>query len=85
MPGVFEALSSLKEIQKKHIVTIEGQAIEVTLEDKIKILQHGENNYIVKDGVPELKKIIKQRNIYAELEEVRSDPFWPTEEFTWKR
>lgn len=85
MPGAFEALSSLKKVDKKHFVTIEGQQIEVSLVDKIKIQKHGEHNYTVKDGVPELKQITRQRNTYAEIENLTSDPFWPTEEVIWKK
>lgn len=85
MPGAFEALSAIKKVNKKYFVTIEGQRIEVSLEDKIKIQQHGEHNYIVKDGVPELKQITRQRNTYAEIKNLTSDPFWPTEEFLWKK
>lgn len=85
MPGAFEALSSINKVDKKHFVTIEDQRIEVSLEDKINIQQHGEHNYIVKDGVPALKKIMRQRNTYAQIENLTSDPFWPTEEFVWKK
>ena len=46
MPGFFEAIKTIPApAKKKHMVTIAGKTIEVSLQKKLEILQHGENAY----------------------------------------
>lgn len=85
MSGLFDALKNFKPVSKKHFVTVEGKQVEVSLKQKLEIIQHGEENYILKDGKPTLKEIKTQRNTFAEIENMTADPFWPTEEFVWKK
>lgn len=85
MSDLFKAFKNFTSVPKKHFVNVEGEKVEVTLEVKLKILKHGEQNYILKDGKPVLKEIKNKRNTFAEIEHLTSDPFWPTEEFSWKK
>ena len=85
MSELFDALKNFTPAPKKHFVTVEGEKVEVSLKHKLEIIQHGEVNYILKDGKPALKEIKVQRNTFAEIENLTADPFWPEGEFTWKK
>jgi len=96
MPGFFEARDNFKTKNKKHFVTIDGKTVEVSLEQKIEILQSGEsawkweNNEIVKKPQKKLGRY------YTELTKtdkgyhfIDSDPYWPSEfkegGYTWQQ
>lgn len=85
MSELFDALKNFKPAPKKHFVTVEGKQVEVSLKHKLEIIQHGEENYILKDGKPALKETKTKRNTFAEIENMTADPFWPTVEFLWKK
>lgn len=56
MPGFFEALSNLpKPVPKKHVVTIQGKEIQVSLQKKLEIQRAGEDNYMLVDNKIVLK------------------------------
>lgn len=85
MSELFEALKNFQNKPKKHFVTIQNETIEVTLEKKIEIIRHGENNYVIKGGVPFRIELKSKKNKFFELDQIKSDPFWPTESFIWKK
>jgi hypothetical protein len=85
MPGFFEAAKNFCQTESKHTVTIEGQTVEVSREEKIEIICNGENNYVLQDGRPRCVVIKREKYRHAEIEKFTSDPFWPTEEFVWKK
>ena len=49
-----ELLKALRNLppakEKKHFVNIEGKKYEVSLQKKLEIMKHGEENYIFKDN-----------------------------------
>lgn len=53
--------------KKKHFVTIEGKELEVTLEQKLLVIQHGEENYTIADGKIEKKKPRTLKSKYKKL------------------
>ena len=86
MPGFFEAINNLEPPKEKvHTVTIQGQTIVVTLEEKLEVMRNGEDAYKWKSPTefvlkprpkttiqyPQLKKANKGYNFYD------SDPFYP--------
>jgi hypothetical protein len=85
MPGFFEAAKNFRQTESKHTVTIQGQTVEVSQEEKIEIVRNGENNYVLQDGRPCLIVVKREKYRHAEIEKFTSDPFWPTEEFVWKK
>lgn len=85
MPGLFDSCKQIKSQPKKHFVTIQDTQIEVTLQQKLEIIRVGESNYVLKDNKPFRKQIKSDRTRYAEITKFVSDPFWPKEEFIWKK
>ena len=71
-------------IKKKHFVEIQGKKVEVSLKEKLDILRHGEKNYKLDDGKPVKLEIRIDRKKWPELENMKSNPFWPEEKFIWK-
>lgn len=48
MSEIFKALNNFKaRPPKRHFVNIDGRRIEVTLDKKLEIMRHGEQNYTV--------------------------------------
>ena len=41
----FEAAKNWKTQEKKHFVTIQGKTVEVTLEQKLEVMKHGEHRF----------------------------------------
>ena len=41
----FEAAKNWKTQEKKHFVTIQGKTVEVTLEQKLQVMKHGEHRF----------------------------------------
>jgi len=77
-----------KPVVKKHFVIIQDKQYEVPLEKKLEIIQHGEENYMVKirDVGPEfvLKPKPKPKTRYSVLQKVgkgysfeQGDIHWP--------
>lgn len=85
MTELFDKFKNFKVAVKKHYVVIQDQNIEVSLDKKLEIIRNGTNNYKIKDGEPILKETKTQRNTFPEIQNLTSDPFWPTEEFVWKK
>jgi len=86
MQELFKALSGINNLtNKKHFVTIQGKEVEVTLDKKILIIRNGEDNYVLEGGKPVKVEIKTDRNHFPEIEDFKSDPFWPSEGHTWKR
>jgi hypothetical protein len=97
MPGFFEALENFRPSPRKKLTaTIEGKTVEVDLDTKKKIIQHGEHMFIWKDGKIVMRQI-KRRSLlaYPKLTPADKgysfyddDPFWPKEivegGYNWK-
>jgi|TARA_B100000029_G_scaffold298799_1_gene291841 hypothetical protein len=89
MKEFFESLNQLPKIEpKKHFATVEGKQYEVSLEIKLKMIQHGEENFIVKqtEKGPEfvLKQIAKPKIGYRMLQKAETgydfydnNPYYP--------
>lgn len=51
MNELLKALQGLPETKsKKHFVTVDGKEIEVSLKEKLRIRQHGEDNFTLDGG-----------------------------------
>jgi glyoxylate carboligase len=87
MKELFKALDIQKKINnvKKHFVKIQGKEVEVSMEKKIEIIRNGESNYILEGMTPVLVEIKIDMNVFPEIENFTSDPYWPTERFIWKK
>ena len=70
---------------KKHFVKIQGKEVEVSMEKKIEIIRNGESNYILEGMTPVKVEIKIDMNVFPEIENLTSDPYWPTESFLWKK
>jgi|TARA_B100001094_G_C18057379_1_gene733201 hypothetical protein len=84
MDAIFKALASMPTPKKKiHTVVIEGQEIEVSLQQKLEIQRAGEYAYMIKDGRIEPKPRKKSVLRYPVLVKGEigghfqdGDPFW---------
>jgi len=87
MKELFKALDIQKKINnvKKHFVKIQGKEVEVSIEKKIEIIRNGESNYILEGMTPVRVEIKIDMNVFPEIENFTSDPYWPTEGFIWKK
>jgi hypothetical protein len=87
MKELFKALDIQKKINnvKKHFVKIQGKEVEVSMEKKIEIIRNGESNYILEGMTPVLVEIKIDMNVFPEIENFTSDPYWPTERLIWKK
>ncbi len=86
MQELFKALDILKTNKvKKHFVKIQGKEIEVSIQEKLEIIQNGENNYILEGMTPVKVEIKIDMNVFPEIENFTSDPYWPSESFIWKK
>jgi len=85
MSTFFDALQNFKPKERqKPIVTIQGKTIEVESTLFQEILQHGEDQYEIKNNKIVRKPLPKYRKIYGVLTKsekgftlVDSDPYWP--------
>ena len=51
MDPILKALSDMPPPKKKrHMVTVDGQSIEVSLQKKLEIMRSGESAFMLKDG-----------------------------------
>jgi hypothetical protein len=87
MKELFKALDIQKKINnvKKHFVKIQGKEVEVSMEKKIEIIRNGESNYILEGMTPVRVEIKIDMNVFPEIENFTSDPYWPTERLIWKK
>lgn len=86
MEELLKAIQGIKANQiKKHFVMIKDTKVQVSLEEKIEIMRNGENNYILEGGKPVRVEIKTNINAFPVIEDMKADPFWPEERFTWKR
>jgi len=86
MQELFKALDILKTNKvKKHFVKIQGKEVEVSIQEKVEIIQNGENNYILEGMTPVKVEIKIDMNVFPEIENFTSDPYWPSESFIWKK
>jgi hypothetical protein len=87
MSEVYNALATFpKRPEKKHFVTIQGTKIEVSLQKKLEIMKHGEQNYIMKEGDIVIKAPPKAKTQYSVLKKSKkgyrfceSDIHWPVD------
>ena len=96
MPGFFEALENFKPTPpKKHYVTIEGNKIEVSLQQCLEIQQVGVENYEYKNKEIVRKVIVpkeQQQTILVKADKgynfYDNDPYYPKdiveEGFVWQ-
>ena len=100
MPGLFEALDNFKNKEtKKHTVVIQGESVEVSLEQKLEIQQSGENAWMLQKGPTGMivccKPIIPKEQKQTELTQAEKgmtfyehNPFWPkgtdNKGYTWQ-
>jgi hypothetical protein len=100
MPGFFEALDNFKNKEvKKHTVMIQGESVEVSLEQKLEIQQSGENAWMLQKGPTGMivcrKPIIPKEQRQTELTQAEKgmtfyehNPFWPmgtdNKGYTWQ-
>ena len=86
MQELFRALDIQKNNKvKKHFVKIQEKEVEVSLEEKLEIIRNGESNYILEGMTPVKVEPIIDMNVFPEIEDLKSDPYWPTESFVWKK
>jgi hypothetical protein len=86
MSELFKVLEEGKRRQKTFTVTIEGTEVSVTKDQKLEIIRNGLQNYTLIDGKLQRKTIDKVKKYrFAEIENLSSDPFWPTEVHKWIR
>ena len=86
MQELFRALDIQKNNKvKKHFVKIQGKEVEVSLEEKLEIIRNGESNYILEGMTPVKVEPIIDMNVFPEIEDLKSDPYWPRESFVWKK
>ena len=86
MQELFKALEIQKSNEiKKHFVKIQGKEVEVSLEEKLEIIRNGESNYILEGMTPVKVEPIIDMNVFPEIEDLKSDPYWPRESFVWKK
>ena len=86
MQELFKALEIQKSNKiKKYFVKIQGKEVEVSLEEKLEIIRNGESNYILEGMTPVKVEPIIDMNVFPEIEDLKSDPYWPTESFIWKK
>ena len=84
MPGFFEALENFKPTPpKKHYVTIEGNKIEVSLQQCLEIQQVGVENYEYKNNEIVRKVIVSKERCQVMLKKADTgyrfhdhNPFW---------
>ena len=100
MPGFFEALDNFKNKEtKKHTVVIQGESVEVSLEQKLEIQQLGENAWMLQKGPTGMmvcrKPIVPKEQRQTELTQAENgitfyehNPFWPmgtgNKGYTWQ-
>ena len=97
MTKFWEALSSHKQKEKvKHTVTIDQVQYEVSLEKKLEVIRHGEENYMIVNSEiikkPRQAKLIKHsllKRANTGYKFFDNDPHWiesPTEgKYTWQK
>jgi hypothetical protein len=90
MPSFFEALDNFKNKEvKKHTVVIQGQSVEVSLEQKLEIQHSGEDSWMLQKGPTGMmvcrKPVIPKEQRQTELIQAENgitfyenNPFWPT-------
>ncbi len=96
MPGFFEALQTFKPKKvPKPVVNIQGQQVEVSKDVFQKVIRHGEENFILKEGKVVLKPNFIAGKTYETLEKAErgynfydNDPYYPKDlvegGFTWQ-
>ena len=85
MSELFNVLKNFKNDNKKYFIEIDGKQIEVSLQKKIEVQQNGLENYILQNDKLVLQEVKPDRNTFAEIKDMKSDPFWPDMEFIWKK
>ena len=86
MPGFFEAAANFKQSKSVHEVTVDGKTIEVSRDKKIEMIKNGiEHYYFKEDGTLAMREKKNIRNHYPEIETFLGNPYWPEEQFVWKR
>jgi hypothetical protein len=100
MPGFFEALDNFKNKEtKKYTVVIQGESVEVSLEQKLEIQQSGEDVWMLQKGPAGMmvcrKPIVPKEQRQTELIQTENgnifyehNPFWPigtdSRGYTWQ-
>lgn len=84
MDPLLKAFADMPPLKKKrHMVTVDGQSIEVTLQKKLEIMRSGESAFMLKDGNIVLRpkkrtkvkcKVLVKADVGAHFYE--GDPYW---------
>ena len=86
MSELFKVLRDAKQTQKTYTVTIDGTEVSVDKDKKIEIIRNGLQNYTLINGMIQMKVIKKVKKYsFPEIENLSSNPFWPSEVHKWKR
>jgi len=86
MSEFFKAAAHWKQRITKHEVTVEGKVYEVTVDKKIDMIKHGEENYYINPkGEIALQEKKDTRYVFPEIETYVGNPYWPKETFVWKK
>ncbi len=84
MDPLLKALADMPPPKKKrHMVTVDGQSIEVSLQKKLEIMRSGESAFMIKDGNIVLKprkrtkvkcKVLVKADVGAHF--LEDNPYW---------
>ena len=84
MDPLLKALADMPPPKKKrHMVTVDGQSIEVSLQKKLEIMRSGESAFMLKDGNIVLRprkgtkvkcKVLVKADVGAHF--LEDDPYW---------
>ena len=87
MSSIFEALGNFqnKKKDKKHFAKIEGKDIEVTLEQKLNIIKHGEGAFMLEDGKIILKPVSKIKSKYKKLLDAEEGYYFHDDDIHWHK
>jgi len=83
MSEIFK-IPKVATVVKKHFVNVDGKQHEVSLEKKVEMLKHGEENYMFKDNRIVLRPPLKRKTVYPVLKQAdrgyvfeQHDIHWP--------
>jgi len=86
MSELHKALQSLPPIQeKKHFVTIDGIKMQVSLQKKLEIQQHGEDRYMLKGDEIIMKPIPKAKTQYPILKKAKKGFVFEQDDIHWPK
>lgn len=82
MSEIFK-IPKIVPVNKKHCVTIDGEQHEVTLDKKLEVLQHGEENFMWKDNKLVLKPKPRSKTVHPVLKQAEKGYFFEQQDIHW--